>query len=65
MAKYERRADAIAKSYETISKIADRTMEYQTGMGPGSYRTHDVTADFDRPMTRAMAEREMKDMRAR
>ena len=65
LAKYQRRADTIAKSYETIKKIAERTPEYMMGMGPDSYRTHDVTADFDRPMTRAMAEQEMKDMRAR
>ena len=65
LAKYQRRADTIEKSYETIKKIAERTPEYIMGMGPDSYRTHDVTADFDRPMTRAMAEREMKDMRAR
>lgn len=65
LAKYQRRADTIAKSYETIKKIAERTPEYMMGMGSDSYRTHDVTADFDRPMTRAMAEREMKDMRAR
>lgn len=65
LAKYQRRADTIAKSYETIKKIAERTPEYVASMGPDSYRTHDVTSDFDRPMTRAMAEREMKDMRAK
>lgn len=65
IAKYERRADTIAKSYDVIRSIAERTIEYQTGMGVDSYRTHDVTADFDRPMTRAMAEREMRDMKAK
>lgn len=58
--KYERRTKTIKKSYDTIKKIAERTPEYTPSMKVGF---HDVTDDFDKPQTRAMALREMQDIK--